>query len=142
MKLTRTEVYPAGTPHGDSSTAVALRASIPPEHLGESYWFWCPGCETHHSFRTRRAKEETRKNRDTGKQEKVPVWTFNGNLDKPSFTPSLLIHGYRNKKGQETGRCHLFLTDGIIKYQGDCSHKLAGKEFPLPNGHPFLLGGD
>jgi hypothetical protein len=74
------------------------------------YIFWCPGCEEYHEFDNR--------------------WQFNGNIDSPTFSPSLL---YPEKKI----RCHLFLKDGIIEFLSDCDHKLAGKNIKLeddPNG--------
>lgn len=49
-------------------------------------------------------------------------WQFNGDIGKPSFTPSLL-----NTQPPTDYRCHLFVTDGKIHYCADCSHKLAGQ---------------
>lgn len=66
------------------------------------YGFWCPGCQQMHYFDKR--------------------WTFNYNFLKPTFTPSLLL-----RNGKFETLCHLFLTDGKIKYLSDCRHKLAGK---------------
>jgi hypothetical protein len=79
---------------------------------GVHYVFWCPGCSCHHIFVTLR--------------DERPVWTFNGDTEKPSFTPSLL---YPSK----TPRCHLFVTDGKIIYQADCGHSLAGQTVDLPD---------
>lgn len=73
-----------------------------------SWLFWCPGCRTHHSFCVQR-----------GPAEKGPVWEFNNNLDRPTFSPSLLCWGSRPDL-----RCHLFLRDGKIQYLSDCSHSL------------------
>jgi hypothetical protein len=91
------------------------------------YIFFCPGCNEHHSFSTvqwirRRWNSETRKYEDEGPG---PVWSFNGNMDKPTFSPSLV---YPDKKP----RCHLFLTDGRIQYLSDCGHALAGQTVDLP----------
>lgn len=91
---------------------------------GESYWFWCNGCETHHAFRTRKFEGETKSDGKTP----APVWTFNGNLEKPSFAPSLL---YKWSHEGKDVVCHLFLRDGILEYLSDCTHKLAGKRVPL-----------
>ena len=35
-----------------------------------TYFFWCPGCKKIHPYQ-------------------VPRWTFNGDMNKPTFTPSL-----------------------------------------------------
>jgi hypothetical protein len=74
-----------------------------------SYWFWCPGCKGNHRY-------------------EVPHWTFNGNLERPSFTPSLLMN--RGSTNPTVPVCHLFMTDGEIRFLNDCTHDLAGKTVP------------
>ncbi len=58
-------------------------------------------------------------------------WTWNGSIDKPTFSPSLLVQA----KDPETGRavfiCHSFIRDGMIEYLNDCTHEMAGKTVPL-----------
>ena len=49
-------------------------------------------------------------------------WTFNGDMVKPTVSPSLLLH-----PGKEHPRCHLFIRDGYLQYLNDCGHELAGK---------------
>jgi hypothetical protein len=74
------------------------------------YYFWCPGCKHGHGFDER--------------------WKFNGDYDKPTFTPSLLVNAHLSeeaKKNPYNKRCHLFMTDGKIRFLGDCEHELAGK---------------
>lgn len=85
-----------------------LRAFAKPG-VGTGYLFWCPGCREHHSYDVRT---------DGGR----PNWSFNGDMERPTFTPSLF---YPDRI------CHLFLTDGVIHFLGDCSHKLAGQTVPL-----------
>ncbi len=60
------------------------------------YMFWCPACHETHSF-------------DVGEGD--DKWRFNGDMDKPSFFPSLRYD-----------KCHLILRQGIIEYCGDCLH--------------------
>lgn len=50
------------------------------------------------------------------------VWEFNGNLDSPSFSPSLLV----NKDHQVEGvlQCHSWVTDGKIRFYDNCDHDL------------------
>jgi hypothetical protein len=79
---------------------------------GEVYSFWCPGCEQHHLFAVRK--------------EGRPSWTFDGNMQQPTFSPSLL---YPDK----TPRCHLFLRNGKLEFCSDCEHELAGKTVDLPD---------
>ena len=73
--------------------------------LLEGYSFWCPGCGFLHWFQ-------------------VPRWVFNNDLERPTFTPSLL-------NWNEQMRCHLFLCDGHLQFLGDCTHHLAGQTVPL-----------
>ena len=72
--------------------------------------FWCSGCQCNHQIRS---KSATDKNQD--------CWGFNGNFDKPTFTPSVLTEG-----GSRNIRCHIFVNDGVINYLNDCGHDLRG----------------
>ncbi len=58
-------------------------------------------------------------------------WSFNGDLERPTFQPSLLVSGYLNER-QPNGVCHSFITDGRIQYLSDCTHEFAGKTIELP----------
>lgn len=53
----------------------------------------------------------------------VPTWEWDGSVDKPTFSPSILVEG--------SGRCHSFVRNGEIEFLGDCSHTLKGMKFPL-----------
>ncbi len=72
--------------------------------------FLCPGCGQHHPFRIGSAAPAER-----------PVWSWNGSMDKPTFSPSLLVNQHH-----PASRCHLFVRDGRIEYLGDCHHALKG----------------
>lgn len=85
-------------------------------NMGSGDWaFHCPGCGYGHSFRV---------NSDAAR----PQWSWNGSLDKPTFSPSLLC----NKDFPES-RCHSFVKDGNIQFLKDCHHKLAGQTVELPD---------
>lgn len=87
-----------------------------------SWWFWCPGCETHHRFTTDKPNGER------------PNWRFSGTIENPTFSPSLLINQHH-----PASRCHLYLEDGHLRFLGDCFHALAGKKVPLPEDpDPFV----
>ena len=77
------------------------------------YMIFCPACECGHLFDSR--------------------WKFNGDLDKPTFTPSMLIHeGFWKDTGERhTHRCHSFVTNGKIKFLNDCTHAMKNKEVYL-----------
>jgi hypothetical protein len=71
------------------------------------YAFDCPGCEGIHVFYDFMA--------DGSKG-----WWFNGDMEKPTFTPSL-----RNTRPGFC--CHLNLTDGKFQFHTDCTHANKGK---------------
>lgn len=76
------------------------------------YAFWCPGCGCLHSFTTRHPKRSG--------------WEFNGDMERPTFSPSLLVWGSKPEK-----RCHLFMRAGRIEFLKDCHHDLAGHTVDL-----------
>lgn len=98
---------------------------------GPDYAFWCPGCGEGHAVWVQPGR-----------------WEFNGNMEKPTFNPSLLIH---RKMGEppitaenfeEWKRnpwpqtkvdkiCHLNVTDGQLIFHGDSTHHLSGKTVPM-----------
>ncbi len=107
------------------------------ENGGVSYQFWCSGCAGHHSYTTKLGEGET-----------GPVWTYDGNEEAPTFSPSLLanpqIKGLCSCQDSEEcdqdshakpdygyHRCHLFLRAGMVQYLSDCTHSLAGKTVPV-----------
>jgi hypothetical protein len=73
---------------------------------------YCPGCEQLHLVFY-----------DQG-------WTFNGDVESPTFTPSF-NHGWSARPTRRC--CHYVLTAGVLHYQPDCTHPLAGKSVPLPD---------
>ncbi len=73
------------------------------------YVFHCPGCGYGHRF-------------------EVPRWSWNGSLEKPTFSPSLLVNSHMPEQ-----RCHLFMTKGRIQYLSDCHHRLAGQTVDVPD---------
>lgn len=106
---------------------------------GGGLMFWCPGCdETHVVF--------------VGAGD-GPRWGYNGNPEKPTFTPSVLIKSghfasshrpddpcwcnYEARFGRKPHFkckvCHSFITDGRIQFLGDCTHALAGQTVDLPD---------
>ena len=55
-----------------------------------------------------------------------PVWSWNGDMVRPTFDPSLLVNG----SVMTEKRCHLNMTKGMIIYHGDCWHELKGTTVP------------
>jgi hypothetical protein len=95
--------------------------------------FWCPGCKEPHGVNSR--------------------WTFNGDSNAPTFSPSVLVRSghyapsassadcwctYNAARPGEPADfecrvCHSFVTDGRIQFLSDCTHDLAGQTVGLPD---------
>jgi hypothetical protein len=107
---------------------------------GNRVAFTCPGCGSGHVLSV-----------DVNAS---PHWTFNWDLEKPTFAPSILTNGtqftekgwqeyrdweksgYPDRKGQlfdsEATVCHAFVTAGYIEFLTDSTHHLSGRTVPLP----------
>ena len=82
------------------------------EHKGQLL-FWCPGCNGMKSIDAKR-------------------WNWDGNLDEPTLSPSILQKVGPFQDGH-TDVCHSFVTKGRISYCADCTHAMAGHEYDLPD---------
>jgi uncharacterized protein DUF6527 len=78
------------------------------------YTFYCKGCEEMHRFLIQ------------GRM----VWQFNGDMDRPTFTPSLK---YDWQDGVKLKCCHLNMTAGKIFYHNDSTHALKGQTIDCPD---------
>jgi hypothetical protein len=95
--------------------------------------FWCPGCNEAHRIQHGAGGG--------------PRWGWNGDVEKPTFTPSVLVSGVRGLTDDEHAAymrgeglpeptpfaCHSFVTDGQIQFLSDCSHAMAGQTVSLPD---------
>ena len=89
------------------------------------YVHWCPGCKHAHYIRT-------------DGEGSGPRWTFDGNVEAPTFGPSVRIftpaHIDEDDGPQpERTDCHYFVKAGQIEFCGDSAHALAGQTVPLPD---------
>jgi len=88
---------------------------------------YCPGCDEMHVIPS--------------------TWSFNGNVDRPTFAPSVLIRGNRlvTEDGRWTGEwrrdakgdpipyvCHYFLENAVLIFCADSTHSLADRRIALP----------
>ena len=89
---------------------------------------FCPACDFVHSFNVDLDGH--------GKHQPERLWTFNGDYDKPTFRASMLAN--RDRVDPHHPLCHSFLTDGVWKYLGDCTHAMAGQEVPVPPPDPDM----
>ena len=58
----------------------------------------------------------------------VGRWEFNGDTERPTFSPSMLIPGAPDSCFV---REHFFVRDGKIEYLSDCDHAMAGMTVDL-----------
>lgn len=72
------------------------------------YRFYCPACKELHPFYV---------------SGPPPLWSFDGNMDSPSFSPSLRMLGGNG--------CHLYVGAGSITYCNDSGHELKGQTIPM-----------
>lgn len=77
----------------------------------KGYHHFCPGCNLLHNIWT------------SGKV----AWAFNGNMDKPTFTPS--VHHSTNKNTI----CHYNITAGDILFHEKSTHPLKSQRVGLPD---------
>lgn len=117
---------------------------------GGGLTFWCQGCREAHTVWTGEGPG--------------PRWTWNGDVEKPVFGPSVLVTGHwYTPKGeadeqawQEAGcpaprpafetadtRCHTFVgcngaQPGEIVFLSDCTHVLRGQTLPLAELPPYM----
>lgn len=84
--------------------------------------FKCPGCGWTHILNTDPARR--------------PRWTFNGDPDRPTLSPSINAWRDYTAPDRPAERCHSFVEDGRIRFLPDCTHALAGQTIDLPEIAP------
>ena len=101
--------------------------------------FWCPGCKEPHAIGCGEGNG--------------PRWQWNGDVNKPTFTPSIHVRTGHFVPGFKQGDtcwctyyeefsddivdygckiCHSFVTDGKIQFLEDSTHHLKGMTVDLP----------
>lgn len=83
--------------------------------------YFCPACEGIHQIAIAPGD---------------PAWTFDGNADAPTFSPSIRVTTSM-PGGDEV--CHHFVRAGRIEFCGDCTHEMRGQTVPLPEW-PYAPG--
>lgn len=89
---------------------------------GRIYAYWCPACDHAHAVPL-----------DQKNEIGAGPWSFNGDFENPTFSPSLDIH-----RSNTEIRCHSIVSNGLITFCSDCGtkHPLAGrtvKMIPWPS---------
>lgn len=83
------------------------------------YMIFCDGCGHGHGVWTSAPNKEG------------AIWKFNGDMENPTITPSILVYEIDGETKQKKTVCHSFVTNGMIQYLNDSVHKLAGQTVPL-----------
>lgn len=100
----------------------------------EALMFVCPGCirEAQHSTGLHMLPVNS--------TVKSPSWSFDGNVDAPTLSPSILTKTYH---GEGEARidyvCHSFLEAGAFRFLGDCTHEYAGQTVQMPDLPAWVL---
>lgn len=94
----------------------------------DALMFVCPGCAEDGSTGLHMLPVNS--------TEHQPSWTWDGNLDAPTVTPSILT-----SKDDPARRCHSFLKAGVFEYLSDCAHSLANQHVPLPDLPEWVASG-
>lgn len=111
-----------------------MQISAKLRRLENGHGHYCPGCKEYHVI--------------------PDSWTFDGNIESPTFNPSVAISGKQKiiKDGEWTGewhrnedgtpkdyRCHYHLHSGKLIYCSDSTHDLASQTVDLPNLPDWLM---
>lgn len=83
------------------------------------YIFECRGCKCHHEVTTER------------KNDRGAQWQFNGNMNQPTFHPSIEVW-HKGFDGTKQTDCHAIVSNGFIQYLPDCAHELKDQIIELP----------
>lgn len=91
--------------------------------VGRRALIWCPACEEAHALTI----------------DREGSWGWDGNLEQPTFSPSLLVLGGRQGPDH---RCHSFIENGNWRYLEDSTHAFARQIVPVPDLPDWLEARD
>lgn len=109
-----------------------LRSGENPISGGRRLIFYCPACMFTHSVNV--------------EGHSGPQWTFNGNVDKPTFNPSVKVnwsepsdmpHEVDDRTKDIHKVCHFFIRDGKIEFCNDCTHDLKGQTVDMVRKYEY-----
>lgn len=112
-----------------------MKTDLMKDAEGTTYlMFWCPGCDEAHGPIVERTIAAR------------PLWTWDGDRERPTLAPSIRVQGRRRLTEDEYQRilsgeqvvipdrlCHTFVRAGRIEFLGDCTHALAGQTVEIPD---------
>ena len=87
------------------------KVRLQPHEYGQYVTILCPACQRPHTI-----------------NHSLNGWSFNGDIEKPTFGGSIGFHG------EDSGGayCHSSVENGNITYYNDSQHSLAGHTLELP----------
>ena len=92
---------------------------------GTRLTLWCPGCRSGHTIVV----------------DAPNGWTWDGDRERPTISPSILAHGVRRADGTiYRPQCHSFVRAGRWEFLTDSEHDLAGQTVdvqPFPEDWTF-----
>lgn len=111
--MAKTRIWGLGNPEEEAKGVMAVM---------------CPGCKCHHIIATVQPFSNG------------ATWKFNGDLEKPTFSPSLLVKtgsyacpGFVDPPGIPGVVCHSWIESGTIRFMDDCTHDLRNQAVELPD---------
>lgn len=81
---------------------------------------WCPGCDDLHSITF----------------GEPGGWTWDGDLERPTINPSILVHYDVTNRPDLSTVCHSFVRAGVWEFLADSTHALAGQKVPMSEVAP------
>lgn len=87
-----------------------LIRQVDPDGSVEKLLFECPACGCFHAAWIKNKPDR-------------PVWMWDGNMDRPTFAPSIRV-AIPCENGHQV--CHFHVREGRIRYCNDSTHHLAG----------------
>lgn len=93
-------------------------------------YYYCPGCKEAHGIVV-----------NPGKNSSGHGWDWDGNVEAPTFSPSILTSTTRRPAPgspsdapmEKITLCHCYVKAGRIEFLSDCPHALVGQTVDLPD---------
>lgn len=96
----------------------------------ERWGFYCPGCRAELQRRQAAGEldidDESCHDLSLHMMNVRDVHRFNGDVERPTFEPSIMAHGAPSVV------CHSYVRAGRIQYLDDCTHAMRGTTIDLP----------
>ena len=84
-----------------------------------AYFVYCPACTRAHRFIVECEEDPSHR------------WDFDGNMEAPTFSPSLLVESGPMRPGERNQICHSYLQAGVWRFLNDSTHAMAGQKVPM-----------